>query len=53
MIVRAERVPGGSSRNETGRMTKERVSRVIAEIGRAAGIVVQMEDQRLNKQVKG
>ena len=33
-------------------MTKERVSRVIAQIGRAAGIVVQMEDQRLNKRVK-
>ncbi len=33
-------------------MTKERVSRVIAMIGRAAGVVVQMQDRRLNKREK-
>ena len=52
MISRSERGPGDVCQNETGRMTKERVSRVIAKIGRAAGVVVQMEDPRLNRREK-
>lgn len=52
MSLRASRTPGQSCRNATDRMTKERVSRVIARIGKAAGIVVQLEDPRLNKRQK-
>ena len=52
MVSRADRTPGSTSQNRTPRMTKERVGRVIAKIGRAAGVVVQMKDRRLNKREK-
>lgn len=50
--VRAARQAGSPCINETERMTKERVSRVISKIGRQAGVVVQLEDERLGKRKK-
>ena len=49
---RAERCPGDPVRRATERLTKERVSRVIGLIGMEAGIVVQMEDPRVQKRKK-
>ena len=48
----AERKPTDRLRHETVRLTKERVSRVIALIGKKADVVVQLEDSRTHHRVK-
>ncbi len=48
----ADRKPKVKLRNETVRMTKERVSRIIGLIGKKADIVVQVEDPRTHHRVK-
>ena len=48
----ADRKPSDKLRNETVRMTKERVSRIIGLIGKKANVVVQLEDPRTHHRVK-
>jgi len=49
---RAERCPGSPLRRTENRLTKERVGRVIGLIGMEAGIVVQLEDSRVQRRKK-
>jgi len=49
---RAERCPGSPIRRTENRLTKERVGRVIGLIGMEAGIVVQLEDSRVQRRKK-
>ena len=48
----AQRLSSHAARRTTSRMTKERVSRIIAMIGEKAGIVVRQADNRTGQRVK-
>ena len=48
----ADRKPTDKLRQETARMTKARVSRIISLIGKEAEVVVQLEDPRTHLRVK-
>lgn len=37
---------------QTQRMTKDRVSRIISQIGQAAGVVVRQDDRRTGSRLK-
>ena len=50
--LRAIRKPSEKLRRDTERMTKERVGRIIAMIGKKADIVVQLEDPRTHQRTK-
>ena len=49
---RAIRSSGAMVGSQTERMTKERVSRIISQIGKAAGIIVRQDDPRTGSRLK-
>jgi integrase len=52
LLNRAQRKPSPQIKRISGRLTSERVGRVIAKIGQVANVVVQHEDRRLGQRVK-
>ena len=49
---RAQKRRSRAAQRSNGRLTKERVSRIISLIGQEAGIVVRQEDERTGQRVK-
>ena len=52
MRGRAKRSPRYKTFQQTQRMTKDRVSRIISHIGQAAGVVVRQDDERTGTRLK-